>query len=689
MRARAWALVARLLVPILALPLGACHERPAKVPGETDIAVSEVELRSHDGSDLTPSYGPLMDRLGMRPKSLVLPPRYYSPFRVNEDQRRIEAFWHNYGFFDVEVREPELVFDEDDEGNQSVAVTWTIEEGPRYRMGRVVLKHAPEGHAEALEDLIVTEEGDTEVDIERFRLQRREMAEHLRRAGYGHARVYSRAFLDEDESLVHFFYYADAGPKTKVKSLAVEGNHKLPAEVVIERAGLAVGQDFSWMDRYDGEFHLLDTGAIASTFIRSDVDTKFYVPGDQDDGGTIEDDQIDADGNLIPRDLPEAVDIKIHVVEAPSQQLRVRAGGEVDPSRIDTSLSSTLWLRNLFGPLHHLVLEGRIGYGWLYRSVTDDPTGLYGEALIRYLKPMFLTRLLDFRMSARFRDELYPGYHLRELTAGPGFRVAIAPGTSPTYYSRGLFFDADFLFRWGQQAGFGPFDPPVADAFELADDDIYLGGEIQGSVIFDQRDNPVEALKGYLLAFRTTFSPGGVDRWNRYLTLAPEARGFVPLTSSISLGLKAQGNWVTLYDDQGVPLGPRLFGGGAFGFRGLGRQRLSPFAPSCQNDDADNPVVCQGTPVGGLSMAQGSLEARWLPPLKPYGAIVFGDVGNASINANPFDQGVSVAAGLGLRLRFWYIPAAFDFSYRILQDNQVQEPGDEPFGVFFRIGEAF
>ena len=88
-------------------------------------------------------------------------------------------------------------------------------------------------------------------------------------------------------------------------------------------------------------------------------------------------------------------------------------------------------------------------------------------------------------------------------------------------------------------------------------------------------------------------------------------------------------------------------------------------------------------------MAQGSLEARWLPPLKPFGAIVFGDIGNASINANPFDQGVSVAAGLGLRLRFWYIPAAFDFSYRILQDNEVQEPGDEPFGVFFRIGEAF
>jgi len=692
-RARAWTLAARLITSGLtvAAPLltAACHERAPKVPGETDIAVSEVVLQNATGDDLTPDYGPLMDRLGMRAKSLVLPGRYYSPFRVHEDQRRIEAFWQNSGFFDVKVRDPALVFDEDDEGNQSVAITWTIEEGPHYRMGQVELKHAPPEHEQALRDLILMQEGDSEIDIEQFRLQRRKMASHLRRAGYGHARVYSRVFLDRDEKLIHFFYYADAGPKTKVKSIVVEGNAKLPAEVVIARSGLEVGEPFSWNDRFDGEFHLLDTGAIASTFIRADVDTKFYVPGDQDDGGAISDDQIDADGELIPRELPEDVDIKIHVVEAPSEQIRVRAGAEIDPSRIDTTLASRLWLRNLFGPLRHLVVEGRIGYGWLYRSATDDPTGLYGEALIRYLQPMFLTRLLDFRMTARFRDQLYPGYHLRELTAGPGFRVSLYPGRSPSFYSTGLFFDADFLFRWGQQAGFGPFAPGVIDSYELARDDIYVGGEIQGSVIWDQRDNPVEALEGYLLAFRTTFSPGGLDRWNRYLTLGPEARGFLPLTDSISLGIKAQGNWVTLYDDQGVPLGPRLFGGGAYGFRGLGRQRLSPFAPACQNDSAGNPIVCQGTPVGGLSMAQGSLEARWLPKLKPYGAIAFGDIGNSSLNANPFDAGVSVAAGLGLRLRLWYIPAAFDFSYRIVQDNVVQKPEDEPFGVFFRIGEAF
>ncbi|MCA9618413.1 MAG: hypothetical protein KC731_05315, partial [Myxococcales bacterium] len=82
-------------------------ERPAKVPGETDIVVSSVTLEAAPGSELTPDYGPLMDRLGMRPKSLVLPGRYYSEFREHEDRRRIEAFWQNYGFFDVVVSAPQ------------------------------------------------------------------------------------------------------------------------------------------------------------------------------------------------------------------------------------------------------------------------------------------------------------------------------------------------------------------------------------------------------------------------------------------------------------------------------------------------------------------------------------------------------------------------------------------------------
>ena len=660
-----------------------------KAPGETDILVSGVTLQAKDGGDLAVDHGVLMDRLGMRKGSLILPARYYSAFREVEDQRRITAFWENSGYFDAKV-EPPVVERDPEAGEESVTITWNITEGMRYAVADIQLKSAPEEHEAALEELIFFETGTTEIDLEKYRYVRRDMASHLRRAGYGHARVYSRVFVDEREKHIHWFYYVDAGPKTKIGKIVVEGNAKTPPDIVIERSGLVSGEPYDWNKRFDGEFHILDTGAYSSTFIRADVDTKFHVPGDAPDtGGEISDDRIDEDGDLIPRELPETVDIKIHVVEAPSQQLRVRAGAELDPNRFDTALTSRLWLRNLFGPWHHLVLEGRVGFGALYRSTTDDPTGIYGEALIRYIKPKFLTRLLDFRLSARFRDVLYPGFHLRELTAGPGLRVAIAPGRNPKFYGGGFFFDTDVLFRLGQQVDFGPFDPPVRDQFNLTDEELYLGGELQASLVWDARDNPLEALKGHLLALRGGLSPGGVDKWNRYVSVSPEARLFLPVSDSFSFGLRGLGSWVLAHDDTGVPLGPRLFGGGSYSFRGFGRDQLSPKAPACQRNAAGSLLVCQNTPVGGLSLAEAALEARFLPPLAPYGIVVFGDLAGAGADANPFEDGVNVAAGLGLRLRFWYLPAAFDFSYRILGNSEVQELADEPFGVFFRLGEAF
>ncbi|MBW2529570.1 MAG: BamA/TamA family outer membrane protein, partial [Deltaproteobacteria bacterium] len=460
-------------------------------------------------------------------------------------------------------------------------------------------------------------------------------------------------------------------------------NVRVPAELIIERSGMVPGEQFDWAKSRAGEFDLLDTGAFSSTFIRGSTDTVFIVPGDAPDtGGVLGDEQVDANGDLVPRELDEEVDLKIHVVEAPSQQLRVRAGAEFDPTRLDTALSSRLWLRNLFGPWHHLVLEGRLGYGWLWRDTTDDPTGFYGEALVRYLKPMLGARLLDFRLTARLRDELHPGFHLLEVTTGPGVRSTLA---------KNLFFDTDLFFRYGLSIDFGPFDDATRDELSLPEDDTFLGPELQSSIVWDERDNPVEALKGHLLALRASFTPGDPMGTHRYLTLGPEARGFLPITESFSIGLRGAAGWAFLGGDDGIPLGPRLFGGGSYGMRGFGRHRLSPTALSCPTAPAPGAalVECELGPVGGLSLVEASLEGRLLPYLKPYGLVAFADVGGAGAEANPFDTGVSMALGAGLRLRIWYLPIAFDAAYRLLRDNEVQAPEHDPFLVFFRIGESF
>lgn len=677
-------MLARWLIMCLALvaALSGCARNPARMPGETDIVVSKVTLQSKDGTKLTPDTADFINRMAMRKKSLLFPMRTYSEFREAEDRRRIIAFWQTHGFFDVKVDEPLLNPTEDG----AVEITWLIEEGPRYHVADVELRHAPPEHEADLKEMIYFGEGFTDINLERMRKVRVTMHDYLRDEGYGHAVVYSRTWVDPDEKAIHWVYLADAGPKTRVGKITVEGNVKVPDDVVIERMGLEPGEPYENDIRVEREFDMLDSGAFASAFIRPLPTPRFLVPGDApDDGGKIEPEQIDADGNLVPRKLPEEMDLKIHIVEAPSQQVRIRAGIEFDPTRIDTAVGGSLWLRNLFGPFHHVVLDGRVGYGWLWRGDTNDPTGLYGDVTLRYIKAMAFSRLTDFRLTTRYRDDLYPGFHLREFTAGPGIRSKFAPH---------LFFDLDLLFRWGQQAGFGPFTDAEKEEYHLARDDYFVGGELQASLILDERDNPVEAMEGYMLGLRTALSPGGTDKWNRYLSLNPLARVFIPMSRletgpDWSLALRAEGDWVFL-DDKGVPLGPRVFSGGAYQFRGLGRHRLSPqFPRPLRCEDPNDPDTCDDLVVGGRSVFEGSVEFRWLPPLKPFGAVFFSDVGAANEKLNPFDDGISMALGAGLRLRLWYMPIALDFSYRLLRDNEIQAPADDPFLVFFRIGEAF
>ena len=655
-----------------------CQVRPAKVPGETDILVTKVEILPAQGdAPLALPHDALFDRLGMRPKSLILTPRTYSELREAEDRRRIEAYWQQFGYFDVEVTKPDAVFAED---RSTVSLSFRVKENTRYAVGEVHLSGPPADQADKLSSMIPFSTGDQAVDLERFRHIRNAMAEHLRRAGHGHANVYSRTYVDRKKKLLHWYYFVDAGPKTTIASVEVEGNVKVSKEKILERSGLRAGDPYQEGLRDTVVQDLLDTGSFASSFVRVDTDTKFVAPGTAPDtGGELRDEQIDLKGNLVPRKLPRGVNVKVHVVESPSRTLRVRGGFELDPARADATLGATAWFRNAFASMHHLVLEGRLGYGLLFDQKPGEPNGLYGDALVRTIHSGVLGRTGDLRLSARVRTDLFPGAYLTEVSAGPGVRSTL---------TQNVFFDLDLLGVYTRANNFSSFSAADRDRFALPDQDESANPELRTQLRWDARDNPVEAKSGHLLGFSARFSPGDPIGTHRYLNLAPEARGFLPHTPSLTLAARASAEWSLLHDAAGVPLGARLFGGGAFGFRGLGRQQLSPILERCFGV-APGVTSCADRFVGGLSLFEASAELRFLPLQKQYGLVLFTDVGGAGPAENPFEDGPSLAAGLGIRLRLWYLPISVDVAYRALSRGEPQGLEQNPVSAFARIGEAF
>ncbi|GMV12483.1 MAG: BamA/TamA family outer membrane protein [Polyangiaceae bacterium] len=656
-------------------PLAACHhERPERLPGETDVTVSSVKLSAQAGGDLQLPHGELFMLLGLRPGSLLITHRYFNEFRLAEDRRRIVSWWQSYGYFDVEVAEPLLEWAKDE---RSVAVSWKVQEGVPYRVASVELRHAPEEHAAALVRLVPMRVGDG-IDLEKFRMGRHDMAFHLQRLGFGHAGVFSRAYVDRDKKVVHWIYFVDRGPRTRIGKVSVEGNHKIPVEKILWRADVRPDDPYSLELKESIERDLLDTGAFASVVVKpTNAQIERVLPGERPDpGGVLTPEQIDENGELVPRKLEDHIDFRLVVVEAPSRQLRLRAGAEADPTRGDVYTGGSLWLRNLFGAYQHLVLEGRIGYGVLWSGDDDESSGAYGEALVRSVHTGLFARMVDGRLSARFRDRLLPGFRVRELAAGPGLH---------TRFGKNVFLDLDALYRFEKDVGFGPFAAATRDARDLPDDDTSRGADLELSLIWDARNDRVEPQSGHFLGLTSAWTPGGPLGDQRALLLQPDARWFVPLSESTSLGLRSSWGFVLGASDAGVSPGMRLFGGGAFGMRGFGRDRLSPRAPCDPGANA-----CDDELTGALSLMESQAELRFLPFRKTFGFAGFVDAGAAGADLNPFEDGVSLAAGFGPRLRLWYLPIALDVSYRILRESQLEngEPFD-PYFVFVRIGEAF
>ncbi|MFT5434770.1 MAG: hypothetical protein ACI9OJ_005484, partial [Myxococcota bacterium] len=445
-----------VLLVIATLALGCTRVRPAKVPGETDVRLKEVRFVAKSGGDLQLESKPVVSWLGQRAGGFIQTDRFYNRFRVNEDQRRVTAYWQNHGYFDVVVTPAEPEFEDTDEG-RLVILTWMIDEGARSTIASITLRHFPTAVQAACEAMVDFSPGDA-VDLNVQRMTRWNMATVMQEAGFAHAKVYSRAFVDRKTRTVNHFFYADPGPKTRIKSVRVVGSVAVDEADIIRRTGFEVGDDWSKAKRDAGRLALLDTGAFFNVAIDDDADVilNIGIPP-PDSGGFIDDERVQSDGTLTPREVPEALDVVIVVVESPALRTRIEVGAEFDADRLDGFGGVNLIAPNALGSMHHLTAEARVGYGYLWDSATADPVdGLYGGVLLRSNHPGLIGRLGDFRLTGEYQERLVGESASREITAGPGLRATLAPG---------LYFDVDLLYLFSQERAYGPFDAATRSRF--------------------------------------------------------------------------------------------------------------------------------------------------------------------------------------------------------------------------------
>ncbi|MCB2225258.1 MAG: BamA/TamA family outer membrane protein [Desulfarculaceae bacterium] len=193
-------------------------------------------------------------------------------------------------------------------------------------------------------------------------------------------------------------------------------------------------------------------------------------------------------------------------------------------------------------------------------------------------------------------------------------------------------------------------------------------------IIYDSRDSLLDATKGTYgrLEVETALQTLGSDLG--FVRAEADLRHVLPLPwERWYLAMRASGGMAwALPGTETVPIFRRFFPGGADSVRGYPYQRLGP-------------LDSQGRPLGGESMAVGSVEVRF-PLYKELGGVVFMDAGNAWERVEDTFGSLRYTVGVGLRYNTPVGPLRVDIGY------QLNPPSNEPYDrydAYLSVGQAF
>lgn len=157
-----------------------------------------------------------------------------------------------------------------------------------------------------------------------------------------------------------------------------------------------------------------------------------------------------------------------------------------------------------------------------------------------------------------------------------------------------------------------------------------------------------------------------------YLRAVGQGRAYLPLDSDarfVAAGRLRLGTLVGA-EVQDVPAETRFYAGGGGSVRGYGFQAIGPF-------DAED------VPLGGRSLIDSSIEARWRYNNR-IGVVAFVDAGNVSDEEYPRFENLRVGAGLGARYMTPAGPIRVDVGTPLNPSDR-----DEPIQLYISIGQAF
>ena len=404
----------------------------------------------------------------------------YDPDRMSYDQEKLRQFYLNHGYADFRVLSAiaELSPDQKD-----FFVTYTIEEGEKYKFGKVEIENnIPAISEEKLRQVIPIEEGDwysaklVEQTIEK-------LMEAAGEEGYAFVEPKPRLKKNAQEQTVDIVFVIEEGPKIYIQRIDIVGNTRT-LDSVIRR-----------------EFLVSEGDAFNAVKIRKSIqnikDLNFFKK---------------VDLAKEPGESSDKIILKVEVEEQSTGELNF-AGGYGQNVGILGEVS--VRERNLLGHGQEVGVKTRFAK----RQKLID---------VEFIEPFFLNRPLTFGVNGYMRkDNFQSQSSFDERSNGAG-----------------VWIGYNLAEYWGQTLGYNvSYDkignlPSKASQFIREQQGSQLTSEVYQILTYDRRDSKLDPTSGYMVTLRNDFA--GVGGNARYLRNVLSGTYYYPVDEEIILSAKGK-----------------------------------------------------------------------------------------------------------------------------------------------------
>jgi outer membrane protein insertion porin family len=480
----------------------------------------------------------------------------YDQDRLSLDRELLRQFYMKNGYADVRVISATADLDRDGRG---FFITFTIEEGERYRFGTIDVESAlPSLNVENLRGYILTRSGRV-FNSEKVEKTIEALTIGVSEQGYAFGQVKTRLDRDQSTATINMVYVIDEGPRIYIERINIVGNFRTEDGVIRRQFRLAEGDAFNRLLVEAARKRLRALGFFKTV----EVETE-------------------------PGSSADRVIIVVKVQEQPTGELSFGAGYSTSEGVIgDISITE----RNLMGKGQYV----RLGFsGSLERAQVD----------FSFTEPYFLDRNLAAGFDLFHKEvDLTSVASFKQRSTGGNLRLGF-PIADNTQMGLRYRFEQEDIFDVENNASLA-----VKES-----EGIFNTSSVGYTIAYDTRNLPQSPTSGIFTSFSQDFAGVGGDV--QYIRSVVDARGYYPITNKITFVGRAQGGQIQGWGGQEVRLTDLFFKGGET-IRGFERAGYGP------RDACEDPVThervgnCTRDSLGGELFWATTAEVRFPFPYVP------------------------------------------------------------------------